>query len=106
MSEEALQAAIKGVQETLSKYVKRPPLSEKFLKKPPFRYLHDIVNAVRKYFYLLYVFCINFINNIGIRKTTGDSRNRLSTRRVHGGRIRFKQCKRQGIENRLFEQTH
>lgn len=39
---------IKATQNSLGKYVKRPPLSEKLLKKPPFRFLHDIVTTVLK----------------------------------------------------------
>ncbi|XP_026742938.1 TRAF3-interacting protein 1 [Trichoplusia ni] len=39
---------IKSTQISLSKYVKRPPLTEKLLKKPPFRFLHDIVTTVLK----------------------------------------------------------
>lgn len=39
-------AVIKKTQDTLGKYVKRPPLTDKLLKKPPFRFLHDVINAV------------------------------------------------------------
>ncbi|XP_035449909.1 TRAF3-interacting protein 1 [Spodoptera frugiperda] len=39
---------IKSTQLSLGKYVKRPPLSDKLLKKPPFRFLHDIVTTVIK----------------------------------------------------------
>jgi len=48
MGEEAkLSAAVKKTQETLGKFLKKPPLTEKLLKKPPFRFLHDIISAVR-----------------------------------------------------------
>ncbi|KAL9899201.1 intraflagellar transport 54 [Glossina fuscipes fuscipes] len=39
-------SVIKLTQTTLGKYVKKPALSEKLLKKPPFRFLHDVFNAV------------------------------------------------------------
>ncbi|XP_011550561.3 TRAF3-interacting protein 1 [Plutella xylostella] len=48
MEKELDQEIIKATQNALGKYVKRPPLSEKLLKKPPFRFLHDIVTSVLK----------------------------------------------------------
>ncbi|XP_064108832.1 TRAF3-interacting protein 1-like isoform X2 [Macrobrachium nipponense] len=39
-------ALLKKTQEELGKYVKKPPLTDKLLSKPPFRFLHDIINAV------------------------------------------------------------
>lgn len=39
-------AIIKKTQDTLGKFVKKPALAEKLLKKPPFKFLHDVINAV------------------------------------------------------------
>ncbi|XP_062389741.1 TRAF3-interacting protein 1 isoform X2 [Sardina pilchardus] len=39
-------AVVKKTQDTLGKVIKRPPLTEKLLNKPPFRYLHDILSEV------------------------------------------------------------
>ncbi|KXJ72029.1 hypothetical protein RP20_CCG019115 [Aedes albopictus] len=41
-------AIIKRTQTILGKYVKKPALTEKLLKKPPFRFLHDVINVVIK----------------------------------------------------------
>lgn len=39
-------AVMKKTQDTLGKVIKKPPLTEKLLIKPPFRYLHDIFSEV------------------------------------------------------------
>ncbi|XP_055257778.1 TRAF3-interacting protein 1 isoform X9 [Moschus berezovskii] len=39
-------AVVKRTQEALGKVIRRPPLTEKLLNKPPFRYLHDIITEV------------------------------------------------------------
>jgi TRAF3-interacting protein 1 len=41
-------AVIKRTQESLGPYVKKPPLTEKLLSKPPFRFLHDVFSTVIK----------------------------------------------------------
>ena len=39
-------AIIKKTQNSLGKFVKKPALTDKLLKKPPFRFLHDVINVV------------------------------------------------------------
>lgn len=41
------EATVKCTQDTLGKIIgKKPPLTEKLLNRPPFRFLHDIITSV------------------------------------------------------------
>ena len=37
---------VKKTQDTLGKIIKKPPLGDKLLNKPPFRFLHDLIMSV------------------------------------------------------------
>ena len=39
-------ATLQRTRDTLGKIIKKPPLTDKLLSRPPFRYLHDIITEV------------------------------------------------------------
>ena len=46
MGDEIDMSIVQRTQQKLGKYIQRPQLTEKLLRRPPFRFLHDIVAAV------------------------------------------------------------
>ena len=60
---------VKETQSTLGKIIDKPPLTDKLLKKPPFRYLHDIITEVSTnhlieivlFITIIYTICVDLI---------------------------------------------
>lgn len=46
MGEEVDPLVIQRTQKKLGKYIQRPQLTDKLLRRPPFRFIHDIITAV------------------------------------------------------------
>ncbi|NXA25211.1 MIPT3 protein, partial [Ibidorhyncha struthersii] len=40
------EAVVRRTQESLGRVIRRPPLTDRLLSKPPFRYLHDVITEV------------------------------------------------------------
>lgn len=40
-------SVIQKTKDTLGTVITKPPMTDKLLGKPPFRYLHDIISSVR-----------------------------------------------------------
>lgn len=41
-------SVVRRTQELLGRVIRKPPLTERLLSKPPFRYLHDVIGEVRR----------------------------------------------------------
>jgi len=54
MVEEIDPSVIQRTQQKLGKYIQRPQLTDKLLKRPPFRFIHDIITAVSSNFKVLF----------------------------------------------------
>lgn len=72
MTEDVKPDVIKKTQDSLKRHIKKPPLTEKLLKKPPFRFLHDIVtNVIRETSFLTGLFTQEELNHENIKDRDG-----------------------------------
>ena len=47
MAEESDAKMYQRTRDTLGKIIKKPPLNDRLLSRPPFRFLHDVIMEVR-----------------------------------------------------------
>uniref|UniRef100_T1I0X3 TRAF3-interacting protein 1 n=1 Tax=Rhodnius prolixus TaxID=13249 RepID=T1I0X3_RHOPR len=72
MSEVISPEDIKKTQSALTKYINQPPLTEKLLRKPPFRFLYDIIKSViRETGFLSEVFTAEDLNLENVKDKEG-----------------------------------
>lgn len=50
MGEDLDPLVVQRTQQKLGKYIQKPQLTDKLLRRPPFRFLHDIVTSVSSNF--------------------------------------------------------
>ncbi len=50
-------AVFQRTRDTLGKVINKPPLTDKLLGRPPFRFLHDIINEVHDYLWHTCFYC-------------------------------------------------
>lgn len=57
MAEPDLDLIVQETIKTMGKCIKKPPMTDKLLRKPPFRFLHDVITEVRSLCILMSHLC-------------------------------------------------
>lgn len=102
MSEDINPAVIKHTQETLGKYVKKPHLTEKLLRKPPFRFLHDVFAVVKNKFTLYnLLLIINNCFNFKVIRDTGCFEDLYTTDELNSDNIKDREDKMRFLQKMI-----